>query len=169
MFSIMTMASSTTKPVEMVSAISERLFRLNPRSTITPKVPTSERGTATAGMRVAGTVRKKRKMTSTTRATDSISSNWTSLTDPRIVTVRSVSTETSTAAGREARSCGSSCWMRSTTAITLAPGCRWMFRMTAGVPFIQAAWRTFSASSITSATFSRVTGALLRNATISGL
>jgi len=40
--------------------------------------------------------------------------------------------------------------------------------MTAGVPFIQAAWRTFSASSITSATFSSVTGALLRNATISG-
>jgi len=31
---------------------------------------------------------------------------------------------------------------------------RWMFTMTAGVPFIQAAWRTFSASSITSATFS---------------
>ena len=28
MFSIITMASSTTKPVEMVSAISERLFRL---------------------------------------------------------------------------------------------------------------------------------------------
>ena len=51
---------------------------------------------------------------------------------PRIVTVRSVSTETSTAAGREACSCGSSRLMRSTTAITLAPGCRWMFRMTAG-------------------------------------
>jgi len=28
MFSIITMASSTTKPVEMVSAISERLSRL---------------------------------------------------------------------------------------------------------------------------------------------
>jgi hypothetical protein len=41
--------------------------------------------------------------------------------------------------------------MRSTTAITLAPGWRWMFRITAGVPFIHAAWRTFSASSTTSA------------------
>ena len=58
--------------------------------------------------------------------------------------------------------------MRSTTAITFAPGCRWMFRITAGVPFIQAAWRTFSASSITSATLPSVTGALLRYAMISG-
>jgi hypothetical protein len=107
-------------------------------------------------------------MTSTTRATDSISSNWTSSTEPRMVTVRSVSTLTSTAAGREARSCGRRRSMRSTTAITLAPGWRWMFRITAGVPFIQAAWRTFSASSTTSATFSSVTGALFRNAMISG-
>ncbi len=37
MFSIMTMASSTTKPVEMVSAMSERLFRLKPSKYITPK------------------------------------------------------------------------------------------------------------------------------------
>ena len=39
MFSIITMASSTTKPVEMVSAISERLSRLKPISFMTPNVP----------------------------------------------------------------------------------------------------------------------------------
>src|SRR5207248_9433721 len=55
----------------------------------------------------------------TRRSSDlSISSNWTSFTEPRIVTVRLVSTATSTVAGKEARSCGKSPWMRSTTAIT---------------------------------------------------
>ena len=31
--------------------------------------------------------------------------------------------------------------MLSTTVMMFAPGCRWMFRITAGVAFIQAAWR----------------------------
>ena len=52
----MTMASSTTKPVEMVRAISERLLRLKPRRYMTPKVPTSESGTATLGMIGGGDV-----------------------------------------------------------------------------------------------------------------
>ena len=90
----MTMASSTTKPVEMVRAIKERLFRLNPKRYMTPKVPTSERGTATLGIVVAERLRRKRKMTSTTRTTASMSSNCTSLTEARMVVVRSVSTET---------------------------------------------------------------------------
>src|SRR5271165_2460560 len=66
MFSTITMASSTTKPVEMVSAISERLSRLYPRAYIAPKVPTSDSGTATLGMMVAYRLRKNRKITSTT-------------------------------------------------------------------------------------------------------
>ena len=40
---------------------------------------------------------------------------------------------------RQRRSCGSKVLMRSTTEMMLAPGCRWMFMMTAGVSFIQAA------------------------------
>ena len=59
MFSIMTMASSTTKPVEMVSAISDRLFRLYPHRYMIPNVPMSERGTAMPGMMVARTERRK--------------------------------------------------------------------------------------------------------------
>ena len=94
MFSIMTMASSTTKPVEIVSAISVRLFKLKPARYITPNVPTMERGTATLGMVVAETLRKNRKMTMTTSATVSMSSNSTSLTEARMVVVRSVSTST---------------------------------------------------------------------------
>ncbi|OIQ66893.1 hypothetical protein GALL_515360 [mine drainage metagenome] len=122
MFSIMTTASSTTKPVAMVSAIRVRLLMLKCARYITPKVPRSEIGTATAGMTVAGRLRRNRKITITTSATDSISSNSTSRTDARMVVVRSVSMTISTAPGMEACSCGSSCLMRFATSITLAPG-----------------------------------------------
>ncbi len=91
---------------------------------MTPKVPTMESGTATEGMMVAARLRRKRKITITTRATVSISSNSTSCTEERMVTVRSVSTFTCTVAGRLACNCGSSFLMRSTTAMMLAPGWR---------------------------------------------
>ena len=54
------------------------------------------------------------------------------LAEARMVAVRSVSTVTFTDAGRVWVSCGRSAVMRSTTSITLAPGCRWMLTMTAG-------------------------------------
>ena len=60
MFSIMTMASSTTNPVEMVSAISERLFSEYPHRYITPNVPIRLSGTAIPGMTVARSDRRKR-------------------------------------------------------------------------------------------------------------
>ena len=63
MFSITTMASSTTKPVEMVSAISDRLSRLKPTRYITANVPISETGTATVGISVARGLRRNRKTT----------------------------------------------------------------------------------------------------------
>ena len=52
-FSIMTIASSTTKPVETVSAISDRLSSANPRRDMTPNVPMSESGRAMPGITVA--------------------------------------------------------------------------------------------------------------------
>ena len=60
------MASSTTKPVAMVSAISDRLLRLKPSRYIAPNVPTSDSGTDRLGMMVAGTLRRNTKITSTT-------------------------------------------------------------------------------------------------------
>src|SRR5271170_5392025 len=101
MFSIITIASSTTKPVEIVSAIKDKLSSEYPSRYITPKVPTSDSGTATLGIIVAERLRRNKKMTITTSATVSISSNSTSLTDARMVTVLSVSTATCTEAGRE--------------------------------------------------------------------
>ena len=68
---------------------------LKPARYITPNVPTSESGTATPGMIVAGMLRRNRKTTITTRATAIISSICTSSTEARIVTVRSVSGITS--------------------------------------------------------------------------
>ena len=155
MFSIITIASSTTKPVAMVSAISVRLLMLKPARYMTPKVPTRDNGTAMLGISVPAAVRRKRKITITTSATARSSSNCTSFTDARMVTVRSVSSATSTAAGRDACSCGSRRFTRSATSITFAPGWRCMFRMIAGASFIHAASRTFSASSTMSATSER--------------
>ena len=126
---------------------------------MTPKVPTIEMGTATLGMTVAARLRRNRNMTMTTSPTVSTSVNSTSSTEARIVVVRSVSVVISTEDGSEARSWGRSCLMRSTTLMILAPGWRWMFMITAGLSFIQAACFTFSAPSTTSATSARRTGA----------
>src|SRR6266550_7489230 len=106
MFSIITMASSTTKPVEIVSAMRERLSRLKQQSFIRPKVPTNVSGNATLGMTVAQNFRRKTKMTITTSATVSNSVNCTSVTDARMVSVRSPKMETVTDDGSEARSLG---------------------------------------------------------------
>jgi hypothetical protein len=119
-------------------------------------------GTATLGMIVADRLRRNRNITSTTRTTVSISSCCTSRTEARMVTVRSVRIAMSTEDGSPALSCGISRLIRSTTAMMFAPGWRWMFTMTAGRSFIQAACLTFSAPSMTVATSPRRTGAPLR-------
>ncbi len=124
MFSIITIASSTTKPVEMVSALSDRLSRLYPSMYITPNVPTSESGTAMPGMIVAERLRRNRKMTITTSAMVSINSNSTSRTDARMVVVRSVMTRSFTPSGSDAWICGSRAVTVSTTPMMLVPGCR---------------------------------------------
>src|SRR3954454_9953321 len=100
MFSIITMASSTTKPVATTSAISDRLLRLKPKRYMAASVPTSESGTDRLGITVAGRLRRKTKITATTSPTASASSICTSRTEARIVTVRSVSGSTSAAGGR---------------------------------------------------------------------
>ena len=63
MFSSMTMASSTTKPTDSVSASSVMLLIEKPNAYIAAQVPISETGTASAGMRVAETLRRNRKIT----------------------------------------------------------------------------------------------------------
>ena len=50
MFSSTTMASSTTRPAATISAISDRLLSEKPCHHITAKAPTSETGSASAGI-----------------------------------------------------------------------------------------------------------------------
>ena len=100
MFSIMTIASSTTKPVAIVSAISVRMLSEKPARYITPKVPISESGTAMLGMIVAATLRRKRNVTRTTSPTAKMSSCCTERTEARMLCVRSVNTSSWTAAGQ---------------------------------------------------------------------
>src|SRR5580698_5678879 len=89
MFSITTMASSTTNPVEIVSAISDRLSIEYPSRYITPHVPTKETGTAIAGIAVDQTFLRKTKITRITSTTVINSVIWMSFTAARIETVRS--------------------------------------------------------------------------------
>src|SRR5580700_10376810 len=114
MFSITTMASSTTKPVEMVSAIKERLSRLYPHKYITAKVATSETGTATLGIMVARTFRRNTKTTSTTRMTDNANDRSTSPRLARMVVVRSNTLVISIPDGMEAFKEGIASLIRST-------------------------------------------------------
>ncbi len=99
MFSSITIASSTTKPVAMVSAIRVRLLSENPARYMTPKVPTSDSGTAIDGMIVAAMLRRNTKVTITTSEIAMTSSFCTPLIEARIDSVRSDSTVTSTSCG----------------------------------------------------------------------
>src|SRR5215469_17762985 len=86
-FSSTTIASSTTNPVEIASAINDRLSRLYPSRYITPNVPTSESGTAMLGMMVARTVRRNTNTTMITRKIEISSVLSMSLTEARTETV----------------------------------------------------------------------------------
>ncbi len=83
-------------------------------------------------------------MTSTTSTIVTPSVNCTSLTDARIVCVRSLTTSTLTAGGSASSRCGRVALIRSTVSMTLAPGCLKTTRKTPRLPFDQAACFTSS-------------------------
>ncbi len=139
MFSIITIASSTTNPVATTSAIKERLSSDMPAKAITPKVPASDNGTATEGMMVAHSRRRNTKITATTSAMVSTRVNFTSCTEARMVSVRSENTSRCTSAGNTDRSCGRMLRICSTVCTMLAPGWRRISSSTACLPSAQAA------------------------------
>ena len=114
MFSSTTMASSTTNPVEIASAMSERLSRLYPQAYMTAKVPISERGTAMLGMIVALTVLRNAKTTRMTSTTEIRRVISMSRTEARIVVVRSITTSTLIAGDMDALNCGNKAYTLST-------------------------------------------------------
>jgi hypothetical protein len=124
-----------------------------------PNVPSSESGTATLGMTVARTLRRKTNTTSTTSTTDNISVSCTSRKDARMVVVRSSTTLSAMVGGIEARSAGRSASTRSTVSMMLAPGCRNMTRRTARRPLASPPVRRSSTELSMSAMSPRRTGA----------
>src|ERR1700733_12263040 len=161
MFSITTMASSTTNPVAIVRAIMDKLSMLYRHKYMTANVPINETGTATLGIRVARTFRRKRKTTKMTRPIDIASVRSTSLTDARMVDVRSNIMVKSIAAGMEAFKKGMDARMRSTVSIILAHGCREIISKMEGLPLTKPAARMFSTESTTLAKSESFTAAPL--------
>jgi hypothetical protein len=84
MFSITTMASSTTKPLAIVIAIKDRLSRLKPKRYIAAKLPIIDTGTATVGMKVTRAFLKNMKTTMMTRMTEMTNVCSTSDTEARM-------------------------------------------------------------------------------------
>ena len=66
MFSSITIASSTTRPIASTSASSVSVLIVKPKTYISANAPTSATGIVTSGMIVARRLRRKKKITSTT-------------------------------------------------------------------------------------------------------
>src|SRR5271155_2673484 len=122
MFSITTMASSTTNPVAIVRAIMDRLSMLYLHKYMTANVPIKETGTATLGMRVARALRRKRKTTRITSTTERMSDDSTSCKEALMVVVRSSTTVVLMPLGMTARRNGSWSRIRWLVWMMFAPG-----------------------------------------------
>ena len=152
MFSIITMASSTTKPVPIVSAIKDRLSSENPAAHIVANVATIDSGRLMPAMMVARMLRRNSSTTMTTSAMAITSVISTSKMEALIVSVRSLTISSDMPAGRSRRNFGSSPFSNSTVLMILAPGWRTTSRTTAGSPLYQPPTRLFSSPSTTLAT-----------------
>src|SRR6201993_3843822 len=152
MFSNTTIASSTTNPVEMASAINDKLSRLYPSRYITPNVPTSESGTAMLGMIVDRTVRRNTNTTMITSTMEISSVLSMSLTDALTVVVRSMTIESVMAGEIDDCRYGMSDLTRSTVSMMLAAGCRKIGNKIPGLSLIKPRLRRSETESVTSAT-----------------
>ena len=99
------------------------------------------------GISVVRTLRRNTNTTMITSPIEIAMVRCTSLTDARIVVVRSLRIIISIDAGIEAFSCGSTARMRSTVSTIFAPGCRLMNTITAGFRFTYPMLRRSSTES----------------------
>ncbi len=106
-FSIMTMASSTTKPTDTASAISDRLSIEYPASHMAAQVPASDNGTVTPTAMVGVSRRRNTNTTSITMSTVAPRVSCMSRTLARIIRVRSDKTENWMSGGTQRLSSGS--------------------------------------------------------------
>src|SRR5260370_11064357 len=106
----------------MGRAMRDSLASQQPEINNTANVQITDIVTAAPGIRVARALRRKRKTTKTTKPIDRTSVPSTSLTDARIVVVRSPVTRSCSFEGIEARMEGSLRVISSTVLMTFAPG-----------------------------------------------
>ena len=139
MFSITTIASSTTKPTHSTSATSEKMFRVKPSIHITISAPASDSGTLSMAIRVGRSRRRNSSITSATITMLMPSATSTSCSADSVVGVRSKIGVIFTSAGNTWLSPGSAARIALTTAIALASGRLLICRVTARVPLNQAA------------------------------
>ena len=122
---------------------------------MTATAPSRETITATAGMITARPLRRNTSTTSTTRKMEMASDRSTSFSEARVEVVRSTPISRSICGGSWARRRGRAALIRSTVAMTLAPGWRVMRTTMAGLPSTSPIWRTSSTLSRTSDTSDR--------------
>ena len=121
-FSTTTIASSTTMPMARTNANSVTVLRDIPSARSTPKVPISETGIATTGIRVARRLPRNTKTTRTTSAKVSISVWITSLSELLTKPVVLNGMAYSTPSGNRPVRFSSSAITPSETASAFAPG-----------------------------------------------
>ena len=122
MFSMTTIASSTTSPVARVMPKRVSVLIEKPRALAKAKVPISDTGMVTAGMTVLRSVCRKTKMTSTTRRTATPRVKRTSLSDSLTTRVVSKAMRNFTPGGKRPISRSSSEVTAFFTASALALG-----------------------------------------------
>ena len=131
-------------------------------------MPTIDSGSATLAMNVADALRRKMKITSTTKTSELTSVPFTSLTDSSIVCERSDTMCSDTDAGICERNFGIRALTARATSTVLVPGWRWIASTSARSSRNHAAVLSFSTLSMTRPRSSRRTGLPSRYATITG-
>ena len=114
-------------------------------------MPISDTGIAMPGINVARQLRRKMNTTAITRHMEIISVRSTSLTEARMVVVRSRTMVVSVPNGMDALMYGICARIASTVWMMLAPGWRKMISITARLPLRYPAARTFCTESVTCA------------------
>ena len=134
MFSMTTIASSTTSPVASVSPKRVSVLIEKPKSFTKAKVPSSETGMVMAGMSVDRSVCRKRKMVAMTRTMACRSVTTTSLIDALTGAVVSKAVSQTSPGGNSLASLAMAASTFFFTSSALEPGSCWMPRPTARLP-----------------------------------
>ena len=125
------MASSTTSPAARIKAISDSTLSEKPNRYITAKVPTSDTGTASAGINAVRTLPRNRNTRTITSPTAISKVRSASCRVARITGERSIATAILTLPGTIACRAGSSLRIPSMVSMMLAPAWRFMTSSTA--------------------------------------